>query len=115
MTLSTSYNLSVTGTVTASSDERLKTDWQNVPNNFIEQLSHVRTGIYHRTDIDQTQIGVSAQSLQAVAPNAVFADDEGMLSVAYGNVALVAAVKLAEKVVELEAKLAALESKLNKG
>ena len=78
---------------------------------FLAEFAQVRVGIYDRTDINETQVGASAQSLRRVLEHAVFADSEGKLSVAYGNAALVAAVKLAEKVVEFEARLAALESK----
>jgi hypothetical protein len=41
----------------------------------------------------------------------VLENTEGKLSVSYGNAALVAAVKLAERVVALEARIAALEAK----
>jgi hypothetical protein len=95
------------GNVTAYSDERLKTNWRDLPADFIEQLAKVKHGVYDRTDQEMTQVGVSAQSLQPVMPNAVIEDD-GKLSVAYGNAALVAAIKLAERVVALEAKLAEL-------
>ena len=100
-----SGNLLVTGNVSASSDERLKTNWRNLPENFIEQLAKVKHGTYDRTDIELTQDGVSAQSLQTLLPNSVNKDEDGKLTVAYGNAALVAAIKLAERVVELEAKL----------
>jgi hypothetical protein len=43
--------------------------------------------------------------------HAVLEDENGNLSVAYGNAALVACVKLAQRVVDLEARLKALESK----
>jgi len=78
---------------------------------FIERLAEVKHGIYDRTDQVSTQVGVSAQSLQKILEYAVMESDEGQLSVAYGNAALVAAVKLAERVVALEARLAALEAK----
>jgi hypothetical protein len=110
-----SYSLSVGGSITAGgnvtaySDERLKTNWRDLPADFIEQLAKVKHGVYDRTDQEMTQVGVSAQSLQPVMPNAVIEDD-GKLSVAYGNAALVAAIKLAERVVALEAKLAELSN-----
>jgi hypothetical protein len=96
------------GNVTAYSDERVKTNWRDLQPDFIEQLAKVKHGIYDRTDQDMTQVGVSAQSLQPVMANAVIEDKDGNLSVAYGNAALVAAIKLAERVVALEAKLAEL-------
>jgi hypothetical protein len=49
--------------------------------------------------------------MQKFAPEVVSEDNEGNLSLAYGNAALVAAVKLAERVVALEARIAALEAK----
>jgi hypothetical protein len=112
---STSANLTYDGTdftcggnVTAYSDERFKTNWRDLPADFVEQLAKVKHGVYDRTDQDITQVGVSAQSLQPIMEHAVIANDEGKLSVAYGNAALVAAIKLAERVVALEAKLEAL-------
>lgn len=99
-------------TVAGSSDERLKKNWRDLPQDLIEQLAKVKAGIYDRTDHDApvTQVGVSAQSLQMALPNAVISDNDGMLSVAYGNAALVAAIKLAERVLILEKRIAALEA-----
>ena len=98
-------NLTCAGSVNASSDERLKTNWRDLPADFVEQLAQVKHGIYDRVDIDVTQVGVGAQSLRPVMEHAVMEGEDGKLTVAYGNAALVAAIKLAERVVELEAKL----------
>lgn len=94
------------GNVTAYSDERLKTNWRDLPQDFIAQLAKVKVGVYDRTDETLTQVGVSAQSLQAVMPEAVTTGPDDILSVSYGNAALAAAVKLAERVMVLEEKLA---------
>ena len=102
-------NLTCGGTVTANSDETLKTNWRNLPADFVERLAKVKHGTYDRLDLELTQDGVGAQSLQPLMPNSVLKGEDGKLSVAYGNAALVAAIKLAERVVELEARLAALE------
>jgi len=107
------YNPS-TGALTAvsmvsSSDERLKENWRDLPINFVEKLASVKTGIYDRTDVNATQVGVSAQSLQTILPNAVIADAEGMLAVSYGNAALVATVELAKMVLELKQEIALLK------
>jgi hypothetical protein len=93
------------GNITAYSDERVKTNWRDLQPDFIEQLAKVKHGIYDRTDQEITQVGVSAQSLQPILEHAVIENDHGQLSVAYGNAALVACIKLAERVLELEAKL----------
>jgi hypothetical protein len=94
--------LTMKGNVSASSDERIKTNWRDLPKDFVEQLAKVKSGIYDRTDVELTQVGVGAQSLQKILQHAVSENDQGMLSVAYGNAALVACVKLAERIVELE-------------
>lgn len=103
--------LTMLNNITAYSDERVKTNWRDLRPDFIERLAEVKHGIYDRTDQVSTQVGVSAQSLQKILEHAVMEGDDGHLSVAYGNAALVAAVKLAERVVALEARIAALEAK----
>jgi hypothetical protein len=100
--------LSATSMV-SSSDERLKTNWRDLPINFVEKLASVKTGIYDRTDVQATQVGVSAQSLQEIMPDAVIADSEGMLAVAYGNAAFVATVELAKIILELKQEIATLK------
>ncbi len=109
-TIDTSQNLTVVGNVTGNSDETLKTNWRPLQRNFVEMLANVRHGIYDRLDIDATQVGVSAQSLQWVLEHAVTRGADGKLSVAYGNAALVSAIALAERVVQLEQRLAKLEN-----
>jgi hypothetical protein len=100
-----SGNVTATANVTAYSDERVKTNWRDLQPDFIEQLAKVKHGIYDRTDQESTQVGVGAQSLRPVMEHAVMENENGELSVAYGNAALVACIKLAERVLELEAKL----------
>ena len=95
--------ITATGNVTAYSDERLKTNWRDLPENFVGKLATVKVGIYDRLDVEQTQVGVSAQSLQELMPNAVNDNVDGMLSVAYGNAALASCVELAKEVVVLKA------------
>jgi hypothetical protein len=112
----TNYNLNAgnlvcTGNVTAYSDERLKKDWAELPENFLSQLARIKHGTYTRIDSGDRQAGVSAQQVQAFLPEVVQTDEKGNLTLAYGNAALVAAVKLAERVVALEARIAALEAK----
>ena len=96
------------GNVTAYSDETLKKDWNNLPVDFIERLSKVKSGSYTRIDSGERQVGVSAQSLQPLLPEAILEGEK--LSVAYGNAAMVSAVELAKKVVEQEKRIEQLES-----
>jgi hypothetical protein len=102
--------LTMLNNITAYSDERVKTNWRNLRPDFIERLAEVKHGIYDRTDQTSTQVGVSAQSLQKILEHAVMESDEGHLSVAYGNAALVSAVELAKRVVDQETRIQQLES-----
>jgi len=105
-------NFTAVGNVTAYSDERLKTNWRPLPADFLTRFAAVKHGAYERTDTGATQVGVSAQSLREVMPEAVMENDEGMLSVAYGNAALAACVALAKEVMSLRDEVRALKQKL---
>jgi len=101
------------GNVTAYSDERVKTNWRGVQENFVFRLAGVKSGIFDRTDIELTQAGVSAQSMREVLPEVVIESNEGTLSVAYGNAAMVSAIELAKELVTLRNKVAALEARIH--
>ena len=107
-----SGNLTMAGNVTAYSDERLKKDWADLPEGFVEGLAEIKHGTYTRIDTNERQVGVSAQALLKLLQEAVSEDAEGTLSIAYGNAALVAAVALAKRVVEQDARIALIEQKL---
>ena len=112
-----SYSIRASGNVTAYSDERLKTNWRDMPENYVARLAQVKVGIYDRVDGEQiTQVGVSAQSLQSLLPQAITTakDEMGTLAVSYGNAALASAVELAKDNVELRARIERLESLINK-
>lgn len=98
-------NLIASGDVTAYSDESLKTDWTLMCSNFIEKLSKVKAGTFTRKADQGRCAGVSAQSLKEVMPECVILNDDGLLSVAYGNAALVATVELAKEAVCLNQNL----------
>jgi hypothetical protein len=102
-----------TSNVTAYSDERVKTNWRGVGNDFIARLSGVKSGVYDRTDIEATQVGVSAQSLREVIPEAVMESAAGDLSVVYGNAAMVSAVELAKEIVNLKREIEMLKLKIH--
>lgn len=109
-TLSLSGNFTASGNVTAYSDERLKKDWSDLPEDFVENLAKTKSGLYTRIDTGDRQVGSSAQDWKQLLPEVVSeADDEiKTLSLAYGNAALVSAIELAKRVVKLEAILAEL-------
>jgi hypothetical protein len=99
--------------ITAYSDERVKANWRNLNEEFLVDLANVKSGIYDRTDVDVTQVGVSAQSLREVLPEAVIEADNGDLSVAYGNAAMVSAIELAKELVALKHKVTELEARIH--
>jgi hypothetical protein len=98
------------GNVVAYSDERVKTNWRDYPADFVEQLAKVKHGTYDRTDMELTQDGVSAQSLQTLLPYSAPVDKNDRLAVNYGGAALVSAVELAKRVIEQDKRIAALEA-----
>jgi hypothetical protein len=102
-------NVTAGGNMTANSDERLKHNWRDLDADFLTRLAMLKMGVYDRTDTGQTQVGVSAQSLQSFLPQAVQSDADGILSVAYGNAALVSCVMLAREVRALRAELNAMK------
>ena len=65
---------------------------------------------YNKATQQFTQVGVSAQSLREVLPDAVRECDDGTLAVVYGNAALVACIELAKEVVALRAEIEALKA-----
>ena len=113
-----SSGLSVTGTITASSnitaysDERIKCNWKDLSSTFVTDLAKVKSGTFERLDMEGTQVGVSAQSLQKVMPEAVVEDSDGTLSVAYGNAALAASVELAKEIVLMKEMIKQLHAEI---
>lgn len=98
-------NLLAVGNITMQSDERFKKDWAALRPDFLEGLAGVEHGSFTRISDDTRNVGVSAQSLQAVLPEAVLTGPDGYLSVAYGNAALVGVIALTQEVLRLRALL----------
>jgi len=105
----TTSGISVTGAVVASgdvtafSDERLKSNIETIE----DGLALVRRlrGVTFTKD-DREGLGVIAQEVRQVLPQLVQENDDGILSVAYGNIVgvLIEAIKtLDQRVAELEA------------
>jgi hypothetical protein len=94
----TTANMTINGTLTQYSDERLK---QNVVtiDNALNKVNQLRGVYYNRTDIntEANQIGLIAQETESVVPEVVHtANDElGTKSISYGqlNALLVEAIK----------------------
>ena len=108
-----SGNLTMAGNVTASSDERLKKNWRPVADGFVNELAKIKSGVFDRVDEELTQVGVSAQSLQKLLPEAVQIDANDMLSVAYGNAAMVSCIELAKSLMKATKTIERLEARIN--
>jgi hypothetical protein len=102
----TSTGISVTGDVTSSSDERLKENIEVIPN-ALEKVSQLKGVTFNwKDDEDKREsTGVIAQDVQKVLPSAVKETDEGMLTVAYGNMIGL----LVESIKELKAEIEELK------
>ena len=89
--------------ITAFSDKRLKENIQPIEN-ALEKLQSIDGITFNTIGQEKRQAGLIAQDLQKVLPEAVHENEDGMLSVAYGNTVslLVQAIK------ELQAEVAEL-------
>lgn len=110
MTL-TSSGVLTAQVITETSDERKKKSWQRLPGDFIGKLAGIRkAGLFTWKRGGTRGLGVGAQSLEAILPEAVHTDEKGAKTVQYGAAALVGVVELARAVVDLRARLAKLEA-----
>jgi hypothetical protein len=89
------------GNISAFSDARYKENWQPLRVGFIDRLTKVQYGTYNFKDTKKRFAGVSAQDLKKLLPEAIECDEDGKLSVAYGNAALVAVIQLARDFIKL--------------
>ncbi len=104
--ISVSGSITATGDITAYSDARLKTDIETITG-ALDRVRKLRGVTFSRRDTGNRGVGLIAQELAAIVPEAVMTHDDGLLSVAYGNLVavLIEAVKdLADKVERLEAR-----------
>ena len=102
-------NFTVTGNVTGYSDESLKDNIQTI-SDALDKVTQLRGVEFDRNDIEGNphQIGVIAQEVEEVIPEVVITHEDGIKSVAYGNLVglLIEAIKdLKEEVNELKARL----------
>ena len=93
-----------TGTgISCSSDERLKTNIEDLPDNTLDKLLNVKTVTYNwkKGNTEKNNIGFIAQDLQQYFPELVHEDSNGYLSVFYANMTPV----LVESIKEMNLKL----------
>lgn len=98
-------------TVTQTSDERKKKLWQRLPHDFVKQLAGIRKSGLFTWRKGGAGLGVGAQSLERILPEAVHTDDKGAKTVNYGAAAMVSCVELAREMVALKAEFAKLVNK----
>jgi hypothetical protein len=96
--------ITTSGNITAFSDISLKENIETIPN-AIEKVNQINGITYTRNDVDDKEerhTGVIAQEVEAVLPEAVTTNDDGIKSVAYGNMVglLIEAIKEQQKEIE---------------
>lgn len=112
-TTSPSYKLDVsgairaTGDITANSDARLKENVETV-SNALDKVTAMRGVTFNKIGEEKRSVGVIAQELLEVLPEAVDQDNEGIYNVAYGNITGV----LIEAIKELTAEVNSLKEQL---
>jgi hypothetical protein len=107
-TIDDSGNATAAGEVTANSDERIKTNIKTIEN-ALDKVTQLRGVEYDRTDIEAHQIGVIAQEVEKVLPEVVHDNENGLKSVAYGNLVAV----LIESIKELKGEISELRAELD--
>lgn len=107
-TIDNTGNVGASGEITASSDERLKTNIKTIEN-ALDKVTQLRGVEYDRTDIEKHQIGVIAQEVEKILPDVVHTNEDGMKSVAYGNIVAV----LIESIKELKGEISELRAELD--
>jgi len=117
-TLLKNGNLTIAGTLTENSDERLKKEVTPLAG-VLRKIAAIRGVSYRLKDETRgpagTQIGLLAQEVREVFPELVHEDTQGTLSVAYGNFSAVLLEAIKEQQVALDARereVAALKKEL---
>jgi len=105
-----SGNLTMAGNVTAYSDIRLKENIEVIPDALakVQQLRGVTFTRNDQEDKEKRHTGVIAQEVEAVLPEAVSEDNEGIKNVAYGNMVGL----LIEAIKELKTEVDSLKTQL---
>ena len=111
-TMSGSYtgSFTATGDITAYSDKRLKRNIETI-NKPIDIVNSLRGVTYEKDGRDS--IGVIAQETELALPQVVHTDEDGMKSVAYGNISgvLIEAIKEQQKTIaELQSQIQDLQT-----
>lgn len=106
-----SGNMTIAGTLTQNSDRRLKTDLAPIAN-ALDGVNLLNGYTYTRTDFEDSaprQVGLVADEVAAVLPEAVHTNADGIQSVAYGNLVAL----LVESIKTLSAHVEFLDDRIN--
>ena len=103
VTFGSGGTISASGDITAFSDSRLKENIEPI-DNALEKIQSINGVTFNTIGQEKRQAGLIAQDLQKVLPEAVHENEDGMLSVAYGNTVSL----LVEAIKELQAEVAEL-------
>ena len=109
--ITTTGSMTAQGDVVAYSDRRLKTNIEPI-SDPLKKIQGLNGVTFKRIDTGEYGTGLIAQDVQAVMPSAVHEQADGILAVAYGNLAglFAEAIKaLNKEVAELRAELKALK------
>jgi hypothetical protein len=113
-TLLKNGNLTIAGTLTQNSDERLKKEVTPLAG-VLRKIDAIRGVSYRLKDETRgpagVQIGLLAQEVREVFPELVHEDTQGTLSVAYGNFSAVLLEAVKEQQAAMEKQQAALDAK----
>lgn len=103
-------NITATGEITAYSDERLKESITTIDNAvaLVKQLRGVR---YVMKETQKQSVGVIAQETIKALPEVVSESQEGMLSVAYGNIVSVLIEAVKEQQIQIDELKKVIEEK----
>ena len=96
-----------TADVIAYSDERVKENIKTIDKS-LEKVNQLRGVEFNKIGEDKKSIGVIAQEIEKVIPEVVYEDQDGMKSVAYGNITGV----LIEAIKELKAEVEELKKQI---
>jgi len=99
--------ITASGDITAFSDARVKENVETIPN-ALEKVTALRGVNFNKIGEEKRSTGVIAQEVKEVLPEVIHENEDGMLSVAYGNITgvLIEAIKEQQKQIdELKAQL----------
>ena len=94
-------NFSATGNISTSSDKRFKKNIKPIKD-ALKKVQKVSGYTFERDDMEGQFVGVIAQEMIEVLPEAVIADKQGMYSVAYGNITALLIQALKEEITKRE-------------